>query len=264
MRVRRAVTGQTHGPIAAILVCCAVLAVAAASAFGAIGASGASAHTVQKQPAPGTCHQRGSGLFARPDAHCTPGLRNPSVRQATIRTTICRSGWTATVRPPASITAVEKRASLRSYGDRLSASHYEYDHFLPLELGGAVNAAGNLWPEPDYARRQGFYLNPKDRLENVLKSRVCSGRLPLVTAQRLIVGNWPAAYRTYVGATSSSSAAGGVASGGYYASSYRTARDIYCADDPAWHALSPKYLVHFATLTQALARFPGRRLHRPC
>ncbi len=167
------------------------------------------------------------------------------------------------MRPPASITAVEKRASMRAYGDRLGASHYEYDHFLPLELGGAVNAAGNLWPEPDYARRQGFYLNPKDRLENVLKSRVCAGRLPLATAQRLIVGNWPAAYRTYVGATSSG---GGsvVAKGGYYASSYATAHYVYCADDPAWKALSPKYLVHFATLAQALARFPGRRLHRPC
>jgi hypothetical protein len=202
MRVRRSATTPGRGPTAAALIYCCVLAVASATAVGAIGASRASANRVQKQPAPGTCHQRGSGLFALPDAHCTPGLRNPSVSQATIRSTICRSGWTATVRPPARITGIEKRASMRAYGDRLSASHYEYDHFLPLELGGAVSAAGNLWPEPDYARRQGFYLNPKDRLENVLKSRVCAGRMPLATAQRLIVGNWPAAYRTYVGATS--------------------------------------------------------------
>ena len=52
--------------------------------------------------------------------------------------------------------------------------------------------------------------------------------------------------------------------GGYYASSYPTAHDIYCADDPAWKTLSKKYLVHFATLAQARARFPGRLLHRPC
>jgi hypothetical protein len=264
MRAWRVATRTGRRPIMAALVCCCILAVAAATAVGAIGASRASAHVVQKQPAPGACHQRGAGLFALPDAHCTPGLRNPSVSQATIRSTICRSGWTATVRPPASITGVEKRASMRAYGDRLGASHYEYDHFLPLELGGAVNAAGNLWPEPDYARRQGFYLNPKDRLENVLKSRVCARRLALATAQRLIVGNWPAAYRRYVRATSSGGGSGTVATGGYYASSYGSAHLIYCADDPAWRALSPKYLVHFVTLAQALARFPGRSLHRPC
>jgi hypothetical protein len=183
------------------LLAAAIVAVTAGAALGAIGASRASAHVVQRQPAPGTCHQRGSGLWSLPDAHCTPGLRNPSVTQATIATTICKSGWTATVRPPASITAVEKRASMRAYGDRLSASHYEYDHMLPLELGGAVNAAGNLWPEPDYPTRHGFYLNPKDRLENALRRRVCAHSLPLAAAQRLIVGNWVAAYRTYIGRT---------------------------------------------------------------
>ena len=209
---------------------------------------------------------RGTGLFARPDVRCTPGLRNPSVTQATIRRTICVSGWTATVRPPESVTGPEKAASMRSYGLTGARSGYEYDHFIPLELGGAVNASGNLWPEPDYASRQGFYLNPKDRLENALKARVCARSMTLASAQRLIAANWVTAYRRYVGPAGSGSSGSGASSssGGYYLSRYPTARDVYCADDPAWRSLSPRYLVHFATLRAALAAYPGRRLHRPC
>jgi hypothetical protein len=241
-------------------------ALAAGIAVGAIAASTASAHVVQRQPAPRSCHMRGAGITARPDPRCTPGLRNPSVTQATIRRTICRSGWTGTVRPPVSVTGPEKRASMLAYGLAGPASRYEYDHFIPLELGGAVNAAGNLWPEPDYGARQGFFLNPKDRLENTLKSKVCAGSLTLAAAQRLIVTNWVTAYQRYVGAGGPGAAGSGTssASGGFYLSSYPTARDVYCADDPAWHTLSPRYLVHFATLAAALAAYPGRRLHRPC
>jgi len=86
---------------------------------------------------------------------------------------------------------------MAAYGDRGRASAYEYDHLIPLELGGAVNAAGNLWPEPDYSGHAGFYLNPKDHLENVLNHLVCSRKMPLLTAQELIANNWVAAYRKY-------------------------------------------------------------------
>jgi hypothetical protein len=159
--------------------------------------SHADAHTVQRQPAPGSCHAHGTGVFARPDPHCTPGALNPDVTQATISTTICQRGWTKTVRPPESVTAPEKLASMRSYGDGTITARFEYDHLVPLELGGAANDRRNLWPEPNYAVPKGFYLNPKDLLESVLKRRVCSGRMGLSTAQRLIARDWPAAYRTY-------------------------------------------------------------------
>jgi hypothetical protein len=36
---------------------------------------------------------------------CTPGVRDPRAKQSNIRSTICRSGYTATVRPPTSYTA---------------------------------------------------------------------------------------------------------------------------------------------------------------
>ena len=159
--------------------------------------STASGYAVQRQPPAGSCHARGSGLYSMPDPRCTPGALNPAVTQATISSTICRSGWTTTVRPPESITEPEKFASMDAYGDGGSASSYEYDHDVPLELGGAVNDPRNLWPEPDYSTRSGFYLNPKDHLERALNRLVCAHTMPLAEAQRLIAADWVSAYRRY-------------------------------------------------------------------
>jgi hypothetical protein len=158
--------------------------------------SSAPAAVVQRQPPPGSCHASGTGLGQLPDRRCTPGAVNPAVTQATISSTICRSGWTATVRPPERVTEPEKLASLRAYGET-GASRYEYDHLVPLELGGAVNDPRNLWPEPDYPVSQGFYLNPKDKVESALKRLVCAGLLTLAEAQRQIAVNWVAAMRRY-------------------------------------------------------------------
>jgi hypothetical protein len=158
-----------------------------------LAVSTASAHVVQPQPAPRSCHARGSGLTTLPDARCTPGAVNPAVRPTTLRATICKAGWTATVRPSASITGKEKRASMEAYDDGQRTSSFEYDHLVPLELGGAVNDARNLWPEPDYPVRSGFYLNPKDRLERTLNRRVCAGTMSLAQAQRAIALDWVSA-----------------------------------------------------------------------
>jgi hypothetical protein len=146
----------------------------------------ASGQTVQPQPAPGSCHAIGSGRYFRPDPRCTPGALNPAVTQATIRRTICQLGWTDTVRPPESVTEAEKAASMAAYGDSGPMSYYEYDHFVPLELGGAVNNPRNLWPEP------GASPNPKDAVEDDLRAKVCDGQMTLAQAQRAITTNWVA------------------------------------------------------------------------
>jgi hypothetical protein len=159
--------------------------------------SSASANVVQRQPPAGSCHAIGAGPYARPDPRCTPGAVNPAVTQASIGSTICHSGWTSTVRPRVAITEPEKLASMASYGVRGSPSRYEYDHDVPLELGGAVNDPRNLWPEPDYENAAGFYKNPKDHLENALHRLVCDGSMRLSQAQRVIASNWVAAYRQY-------------------------------------------------------------------
>lgn len=146
--------------------------------------SRATGATVQPQPPAGACHAHGRGLFSLPDPRCTPGALNPVVTQATIDRTICVAGWTSMVRPPESITEQEKAASMAAYGDTGSLGDYEYDHFVPLELGGATNDPRNLWPEP------GGSPNPKDAVENELRQMVCDGQISLAQAQHEIVTNW--------------------------------------------------------------------------
>jgi len=108
----------------------------------------------------------------------TPGVLNPAVTQATIAQTVCRTGWTRTVRPPVSYTNELKRRQLRAYGLRGPPSAYQEDHLISLELGGNPTDPRNLWPEP-YPRASAV-----DRIENDLNHRVCSGSLTLAEAQR--------------------------------------------------------------------------------
>jgi hypothetical protein len=162
----------------------------AASASG-LPRSSASVHVVQRQPPAGTCHAHGHGVYSLPDPHCTPGAIDPHVTQGNLARTICRSGYSASVRPPESITEPEKRASLRAYGDHRPLHYYEYDHLVSLELGGARNDARNLWPEP------GASPNPTDSLENRLHARICHGEMSLAAAQLAIARDWVSAYHRF-------------------------------------------------------------------
>ena len=133
-----------------------------------------------------------------PDFATTPGAINPDVTQANIGDTICVRGWTRLVRPPFEYTEAIKRQLVRNSGyldHRLS--HYELDHLVPLELGGAPSDVRNLWIElrdaPD-----GWGADRKDELEGSLNHLVCDGQLTLAAAQREIAVNWIAAYRRYV------------------------------------------------------------------
>jgi len=108
----------------------------------------------------------------------TPGALNAAVTQATIASTICRRGWTRTVRPPTTYTNVLKERGLAQYGLRGPPSRFQEDHLISLELGGDPTDPRNLWPEP-YPRASAV-----DRIENELNGRVCSGSLTLADAQR--------------------------------------------------------------------------------
>jgi hypothetical protein len=102
---------------------------------------------------------------------------------------------TASIRPPLLITAVEKRLNAKSYNYRGSLRQAEYDHLIPLELGGDPNDPRNLWvepPSPGHTPSQGF-RNPKDGVERKAKSLVCKGRVPLALIQQAIAVNWATA-----------------------------------------------------------------------
>jgi hypothetical protein len=158
-----------------------------------IGPGNQAHYSVEAQPAAGSCHYRTEGGAWLPDPSCTPGAVNPQVTQATIATTICQSGWTATVRPPASVTGPEKVGSARAYGYTGSFRTGEYDHLIPLELGGDPNDPANLWLQPNENPTATSTRNTKDGLENTLKGLVCSRRLTLAAAQQTIATNWLAA-----------------------------------------------------------------------
>jgi hypothetical protein len=115
-----------------------------------------------------------------PRLSVTPGVFNYDVKQWTIATTICKSGWTATIRPSTSYTNALKIQQMQQYGETGSPSDYEEDHLIPLELGGAPKNAKNLWPEPHSQSRH------SDPFENSLKKQACNGSLTLKTARQQI------------------------------------------------------------------------------
>jgi len=142
-----------------------------------------------KSPMPlaGSCHAGNRNGQPLPDPTCTPGATNPAVTPSTIRDTICKSGWTSTVRPPTSVTNKMKTESARSYG-LAPTEKGEYDHLVSLELGGAADDPRNRWVEI------GSIPNLKDAVENSLNRAVCAGLIPLPVAQTAIAHQWVTAF----------------------------------------------------------------------
>jgi hypothetical protein len=166
------------------LVVALVLIVAADVAYWAMFRRAASVETAEVRvvhPPPTT----DAAFLPRPTL--TPG--------ATLRVTrvdICVRGYSRRVRD---VPEGVKRSVYRAYGIfRHAPGEYEVDHLISLELGGS-NSARNLWPES--YRTKPWNARVKDRLENELHRRVCTGELDLGTAQRQIAGNWIQAYRYY-------------------------------------------------------------------
>ena len=129
------------------------------------------------------------GLLPRRDL--TPGAIDPRVTQGNLGDTICRQGYTATVRPPFEYTNAMKHRLMRLYGVMGSIHDYELDHLIPLELGGCPDCESNLWPQP---RNVSPGAAEKDEVENYLHREVCSGGLALAEAQREIATDWYAVY----------------------------------------------------------------------
>lgn len=162
----------------------------------------ASSTASASQPAPSPAPPSAGREPGTPDPSLTPGALNSAVTPRTLATTICAKGWTAKVRPPSSYTTALKRQQIAQYGYTDTAlAHYEEDHLVSLELGGAPLDPANLWPEPYTAKLSDgtpVGARVKDQLENRLNHLVCSGEMPLATAQHLIATHWIDAWRTYV------------------------------------------------------------------
>lgn len=131
---------------------------------------------------------------AIPDSSCTPGSVRADVVQSddptkdTLAATICKPGWTATVRPPVAETDKVKTAAMTAYSVATPRAATELDHLVPLELGGS-NDVSNLWPQPTDLTGQGV-RNSKDGVENDLRAAVCNHRITLDDARRAIAADW--------------------------------------------------------------------------
>lgn len=128
-----------------------------------------------------------------PDPTQTPGVFNPHVTQATIASTICTHGWTATVRPPTSYTNPIKAQDLPPGA---KAADYELDHLDSIEDGGDPSDPRNLWTQ---TYNDPYGARVKDVLETKVSHMVCAGQLTLDQARAALTPNWLLGYQTYVG-----------------------------------------------------------------
>ncbi len=127
------------------------------------------------------------GAAARPDARCTPGDADPRVTAANIASTICRRGYSSSVRPPEEVTHAIKVHMVAAYGlTGTPFARLELDHLVPLSLGGASDER-NLWPEP---RGGATGAEAKDVVEVRLHEQVCRGEVDLRVAQQAIARDW--------------------------------------------------------------------------
>lgn len=120
---------------------------------------------------------------------------NPAVTQSNIRTTICVSGWTATIRPPDTYTTLLKLEQLAvMFPDltpmqiRNTAKLYEEDHILPLSSGGHPKSPKNLEPQL-WSGKYGAHA--KDVIELKVHKDICLGKLTLAQGQEIFIsGSW--------------------------------------------------------------------------
>ena len=141
-------------------------------------------------PMPTDCHSGKAGGVTMPDMGCTPGATDPLITPANVLTTICRTGYAASVQLSASSAASLKRQLMVAYHLTGPADDYELDHLVPLEVGGAPFAATNLWPQPN-THPATSVANVKDPVEDYVHHAVCTGAMTLTQGQEVfLTGQW--------------------------------------------------------------------------
>lgn len=124
-------------------------------------------------------------------------LFNPDVTQATLGQTVCKPGWSASVRISSYEAAkIKKRQVLALYGPDMPDTAFEENHKIPISLGGNPASAANLVPQ-SYGGR--WNARDSDKLELHLHSLLCKGIITLAQAQAAFIGDWREAYLFYFG-----------------------------------------------------------------
>lgn len=118
------------------------------------------------------------------------GRTNDAVTPATVQRTICTPGYTATIRPPEAKTKLAKASLIARQHPGTPLRAWILDHIIPLEGGGAPGSATDL---RNFMLQTRVDAHAKDRVEDQMRDDICSGLLPLRTAQAFIAADW----RTY-------------------------------------------------------------------
>jgi hypothetical protein len=92
---------------------------------------------------------------------------------------VCKSGFTATIRPPVAYTHALKVWLLKDKKLPGTIGDYQLDHAISLELGGSPYSTHNLWMEPE------TQAHKTDGYENSLRNMLCQGGITLKQAQTM-------------------------------------------------------------------------------
>ena len=138
-------------------------------------------------PAAGECPTDG----VLPNPRCTPGKTDPRVTQANIQQTVCVPGYTATVRPPVSVSdAMKQKMAVLQGIVPFDPAQYEGDHLIPLCAGGfpgSLDDTNNFWDEPRSGTNN---ASNKDAVEASTCKAICAGQLTLEQAQQAFATDW--------------------------------------------------------------------------
>lgn len=159
-----------------------VLIIVALSVTGCGASQISDPHARGNQPGVTRIHCR--IVDGKADHRCTPGALNPNVTVDNLEDTICKPGWTATIRPPTEYTSQLKAQQMQNYDETGSSSDYAEDHLIALSIGGDSRNPNNLFPQP---RRDALM---KDNEERRLHTDLCAGRISLAEAQRTMLLHW--------------------------------------------------------------------------
>lgn len=117
-------------------------------------------------------------VFADPDSKLTPGVAEPKLTKVVLCAPGFRTG------PWRNVPIFEKKQVMSDY-NLVWSEHgkYEFDHLIPLEIGGS-NDIKNIWPQSWPEARE------KDKVENYLHKEVCEDKISLEDAQKEISTDW--------------------------------------------------------------------------
>jgi hypothetical protein len=114
--------------------------------------------------------------------HWKYGSVNEEVTQSNIKKTICKAGYTKTIRPPVSYTNKMKEKLMREQDWK--GPRPILDHYIPLQGGGDPDDKKNFLLQ---TKKDSY---KKDAVEDKMHDDICDGKVSLRKAQLAMSQGW--------------------------------------------------------------------------